>query len=63
MGPINGNRLAFWAVLWWFVYTAPTEDPFVRFKEDVIERVAAFPATTDWVGYRSTAWRASEGHP
>lgn len=25
---INWRLIAFWAVLWWFVYTAPTEDTF-----------------------------------
>ena len=25
---INWRLIAFWAALWWFVYTAPTEDTF-----------------------------------
>jgi hypothetical protein len=36
--------VAFWTALWWFVYTAPTEDPFARFRGDVIQEEAGFSA-------------------
>jgi hypothetical protein len=32
MRHVHWKRIAFWAALWWFVYTAPTEDPFARFR-------------------------------
>jgi hypothetical protein len=34
---IHWKRVAFWTALWWFVYTAPTEDPFARFRGDLME--------------------------
>jgi hypothetical protein len=31
---VNWKRIAFWAALWWFIHSAPTEDPFAKFRED-----------------------------
>jgi hypothetical protein len=33
MRHVDWKRVIFWTALWWFVYTAPTEDPFARFRE------------------------------
>ena len=30
MTDVNWRIIAFWAALWWFVYSAPTEDFFAR---------------------------------
>lgn len=43
MRHIRWKRIAFWVALWWFVYTAPTEDPFARFRGDFEEQ-----AISDW---------------
>jgi hypothetical protein len=32
MTTISWKRVAFWGALWWFVYTAPTEDPFTQLR-------------------------------
>jgi len=32
MALINWKRVAFWATLWWLVYSAPTEDPFAALR-------------------------------
>ena len=37
MRHIRWKRIAFWAALWWLVYTAPTEDPFARFRGDAMQ--------------------------
>ena len=37
MRNINWRAVAFWVALWWFVYSAPTEDPFARFRVQGIE--------------------------
>ena len=31
MRAVNWKVVVFWVALWWFVYTAPTEDPLARF--------------------------------
>jgi len=31
---VNWKRIAFWAALWFFIHSAPTEDPFARFRSE-----------------------------
>ena len=38
---VNWKRIAFWAALWFFIHSAPTEDPFARFRSDRDVRAAA----------------------
>jgi hypothetical protein len=38
---VNWKRIAFWAALWWFIHSAPTEDPFARFRSERDVRAAA----------------------
>jgi hypothetical protein len=38
---VRWKRVAFWTALWWFVYTAPTEDPFARFRGDAMQEERA----------------------
>jgi len=38
---VNWKRIAFWAALWWFIQSAPTEDPFARFRSERDVRAAA----------------------
>lgn len=35
---VNWKRIAFWAAMWWFVYSAPTEDPLARFRPESVAR-------------------------
>ena len=37
---INWKRIAFWAALWFFIHSAPTEDPFARFRSERDVRAA-----------------------
>jgi len=37
---VNWKRIAFWAALWWFIHSAPTEDPFARFRSERDVRAA-----------------------
>ena len=30
MAHVNWRTIAFWTALWWFIYSAPTEDFFAR---------------------------------
>ncbi|MGH9253194.1 MAG: hypothetical protein ACRD3C_01350 [Vicinamibacterales bacterium] len=32
MSKVNWRKIAFWAALWWFIHSAPTEDPFAKFR-------------------------------
>jgi hypothetical protein len=38
---VNWKRIAFWAALWWFIHSAPTEDPFARFRSERDVRAAS----------------------
>ena len=31
---VNWKRIVFWAALWWCICSAPTEDPFAKFREE-----------------------------
>jgi hypothetical protein len=37
---VNWKRIAFWAALWFFIHSAPTEDPFARFRSERDVRAA-----------------------
>jgi hypothetical protein len=37
---VNWKRIAFWAALWFFIQSAPTEDPFARFRSERDVRAA-----------------------
>jgi len=41
---VNWKRIAFWAALWWFIHSAPTEDPFARFRSERDVRAAVHDA-------------------
>ena len=42
MRNINWRVVAFWVALWWFVYSAPTEDPFASFRAQGVEHSEQF---------------------
>ena len=37
---VDWKRIAFWAALWFFIHSAPTEDPFARFRSERDVRAA-----------------------
>jgi hypothetical protein len=47
MRAINWKLIVFWVALWWFVYTAPTEDPLARFSAFAGDDVASWDAEFD----------------
>jgi hypothetical protein len=40
LSKINWKRIAFWTALWFFIHSAPTEDPFARFRPERDVRAA-----------------------
>ena len=47
MAEINWRMIAFWAALWWFVYSAPTEDPFDNIRAQWISPTAEYAEDFD----------------
>jgi len=39
---VRWRRIAFWAALWWFILSAPTEDPFAKFRTEQGAATAEF---------------------